>query len=71
MGEAERAAGGGAAPTATFILRVRLDGQDSPSGSIGLPDDPDPLSFSGWIDLMSALNRLRTDLDPRGPLPPP
>ena len=70
MGEGGPPEGGGPAPVATFVLRVRLDGQDSPSGSIGLPDDPDPLTFSGWLDLMSSLNRLRAELDPRGPQPP-
>ena len=75
MGEAEvhdddagHAGGGpapaGGTPTATFILRVRLDGQDSPSGSIGRPDAA-PVTFNGWMDFMSTLNRLRAEASPR------
>ncbi len=77
MGEAEvhdddagHAGGGpapaGGTPTATFILRVRLDGQDSPSGSIGRPGDAAPLMFNGWMDFMGALNRLRAEAGPGG-----
>ncbi len=54
----------GRVPTATFILRVRLDGQDSPSGSIGRPDAA-PVTFNGWMDFMSTLNRLRAEASPR------
>jgi hypothetical protein len=50
---------------ATFILRVRLDGQDSPSGAIGRLDAT-PVTFNGWMDFMSTLNRLRAEAGPQG-----
>lgn len=42
----------------SFVLRLRLGGTESPSGTItasGGVAQP----FSGWIDLMSAINTLR------------
>jgi hypothetical protein len=47
--------------TVIFTLMLRLDGGDSPRGSIGLPDRDDPLPFDGWVDFMSALNLLRAE----------
>jgi hypothetical protein len=44
-----------------FTLVLRLDGGDSPRGSIGLPDQVEPLPFDGWVDFMSALNLLRAE----------
>jgi hypothetical protein len=47
--------------TVMFTLVLRLDGGDSPRGSIGLPDQAEPLPFDGWVDFMSALNLLRAE----------
>lgn len=37
----------------TLLLRERL------AGTVGLPGDPNRVTFHGWIELMIALERLR------------
>ncbi|MGH3771477.1 MAG: hypothetical protein ACRDRW_08795 [Pseudonocardiaceae bacterium] len=43
----------------TFMLRLRLGGAEPPTGTISAPGGTVAQSFYGWIDLMSAINRLR------------
>jgi hypothetical protein len=44
---------------ASFVLRLRLGGGEPPSGMISALDGTQVQPFYGWIDLMSAVNRLR------------
>lgn len=48
--------------TATFILRLELGTSHIPIGSIAPVGGPISLSFHGWMDFMSALNQLRTEV---------
>lgn len=43
----------------SFVLCLRLDGGESPSGTISALGGDDVQPFHGWLDLMSAINRLR------------
>jgi hypothetical protein len=51
-----------------FVLRLCLGGSEPPSGTISELGQPEAHPFNGWIDLMSAINRLRgwygSDLPP-------
>jgi hypothetical protein len=51
------------ARTATFILRLELGASHIPIGSIEPVSGSISLSFRGWMDFMSALNHLRTEVD--------
>jgi hypothetical protein len=51
------------ARTATFILRLELGASHIPIGSIEPVSGSSSLSFHGWMDFMSALNQLRTEVD--------
>jgi len=49
--------------TATFILRLELGASHIPVGSIEPVSGSISLSFHGWMDFMSALNHLRTEVN--------
>jgi hypothetical protein len=42
-----------------LVLRLRLGSTEPPNGTIGALGEATGQSFYGWIDLMSAINRLR------------
>jgi hypothetical protein len=45
--------------TGIFTLRLRLGGAEAPSGTISAPGESAPRPFDSWLELMSAINRLR------------
>jgi hypothetical protein len=49
----------GAPSMGSFLLCLRLGGGEPPSGTISALGDANVQPFYGWIDLMSAINRLR------------
>lgn len=56
----------GAGPEATeqafpLVLELSLTDGDPVSGTVGVTGGPPAMPFHGWIDLMSAINSLRTD----------
>jgi hypothetical protein len=46
-----------------LVLELKAEG-DIPSGTVGPVSGSPPIAFHGWIGLMSAISRLRADLDP-------
>jgi hypothetical protein len=50
-----------AAQEAFLILELSLAHGDPVSGTVGVIGHPPATEFHGWIDLMSAINSLRTD----------
>lgn len=51
--------GRGSPSIGSFVLRLRLGGGEPPSGTISALGGADVQPFHGWLDLMSAINRLR------------
>ena len=47
--------------TCRLVLELTLADEEPLSGTIGPPGGPAPLTFHGWIDLMSAIGSLRAD----------
>jgi hypothetical protein len=54
-------------PAGTFILKLRLGPGEPLIGSISSAGDVAPVTFRGWLDFMSVVDRLRTTSAHPGP----
>ena len=52
---------GGASPPSPLIVELHIAGLQPLSGHASLPGAAAPISFHGWIDLMSAIGTLCAD----------
>lgn len=46
-----------------IILTLRLREGDAVSGSVAGTPELEPIAFYGWVELMNAINRLRSRAD--------
>lgn len=64
MGQPPARSDGGEDGGVTLVLRVRLDAAGRLVGSVLLPD-AEPVSFTGWLELMTEVSRNVPIGDPR------
>jgi len=63
------AAPGTPPPAGRLVLELIIADTEPLSGTVGCPGSPSRTAFHGWIDLMSAINSLRTASAERGDTP--
>jgi hypothetical protein len=54
---------------AALVLELVLDSGEPIGGFVGRAGDPSRLAFRGWVDLMSAVNSIRTPATDTGQAP--